>query len=215
MFGGDSALTPLSALDVLKIASMLYNGEENNVFSFSARYRLPTEGVIPLLGYAEWGADDSSGALHEAPGYVFGLFAPALPGVPRLAAGVEYSWFGYHPTADRPVWYWYENRPTPGPWAAGATPLGHALGGNGSEWMGYVEGDWLKSRLQWNAHLAFRERDPRNLYAPDRAGESTAVAAEVSYRFAQWGQVSVVGYREAAEDWREQRLQLLFSAFGP
>lgn len=214
MFGGDSARTPLSALDVVKLASMLYNGEENQVFSFSVRYRLPTEGVLPLLSYAEWGADDSSGALDEAPGYVLGLFAPGLPGIPQVAAGVERSWFGYSPTPDRPVWYWYVNRPIPGPWAAGPNPLGHALGGNGAEWLAFLEGDLLRSRLRWDASLAFRRRDTGNLYAPDRAGNSTVMAADIRYRFARWGEVSVSGYREAADAWDEQRIQLLLSAFG-
>jgi len=89
MFGGDSAM---GATNLENIARMLVGGIkgygfENQVVSVDFRLRAPTEELLPLTLYFEWGADDASGAWHREPALIGGIAVPAVPGLPSSRSG--------------------------------------------------------------------------------------------------------------------------------
>ena len=55
------------------------------------RWRVPSETLLPLTLYGEWGADDGAGAADEQPALLAGATVPAVPGAPMLSVGAEYA----------------------------------------------------------------------------------------------------------------------------
>jgi hypothetical protein len=187
---------------------------ENQVLSLDARYRLPTERVLPATAYVEWGADDAAGALDETPGRVIGLFVPALPGAPQVGAGAEYTYFKHWCCGHGP---WYLNFTLPGNWAAHGRPLGHPLGGEGSEYAAYAQADLWDARLRLDARGFVRDRSDRslvgvvyhgggNLFTPQRAGRGTGGTAQAALRLAPRAELRAAGMLESGDGWREQSL---------
>lgn len=171
IFGGKGN-TPATFQSVTKMLFGFHAGEDgefnNEVFSADIRYRPPL-GPVPLAVYMEWGMDDSAGAWRNVPARVIGAEIVALPLIPQVALGVERTTFAEGCCGNT---IWYRNWSLRGGWAADGRPLGHPLGGHGTEWLGHVSADLLDARAQIGLHLFTRERGNENLFAPERAGKS-------------------------------------------
>ncbi len=182
------------------------NGYGNNVFSVSGRWRLPTEGWVPITLYGEWGGDDNGGAWLQAPGIGAGLLVPSLPFAPEVSVGLEASFFGEvckeqtGGTFCRSPGYslnWYTHVYS---WTLGNLPLGHRLGGNGRELFLYWAADLLDARLLVRGDGFLRDRFSGNLYSP-YSGSSAGFDLQVTWRLGI-GELGVSGGYEGASGWR-------------
>lgn len=217
LFGGDEAVTVPRVLGML-VGVIRGSTFENQVLSFEGRWRLPTEAVLPATAYLEWGADDGAGALDETPGRVAGVLFPALPGVPEVAAGVEYARLAEACCGHGP---WYFNFSFPGNWARGSYPLGHPLGGEGWEAAGFARAELLDARLRVDARGFVRDRSDSsyatsrggNLFGPARTGRSTGVQGGVSYRLRPQVELRARGRGEAGNGWSETALDAQLAVF--
>jgi hypothetical protein len=205
IFGGDNVATPFTLWNFVRLAGGLHTADfENQVVSLEARYRIPSDAWLPLSIYTEWGFDDSAGAIRDVPGYVAGVYAPALPGLARVSAGVERGSFSGSCCGNPP---WYRHAAFPGGWAHRDLPLGHQLGGEGSESLVWTRMDLkrLPMSLDWRGWL--RERGEENLYTPVRRGRSWGTAGELRW----WGGNHLDAYfsasRDAGDGWNETRLR--------
>lgn len=201
MFGGDGG-SPVT-LDKLWLMLRGEHGGDNGnfanqVFALDARYRLPVG--VPLVATLEWGMDDLSGAWAQTPALIGGLELAGVPGAPELTLGVERAWFA--PAAvGNPMWY--RNWAMRDGWTHERRPLGHALAGQGTEWLAYGRLDAAGARVRVDAEARLRERGEENLYAPDRAGRSALVAAGAAWRASRRLDLSVrAGIEDGARDWR-------------
>jgi Capsule assembly protein Wzi len=217
LFGGDeAAITPgrLAGMFLGVIRSRF----ENQVVSFEGRWRLPTDSILPATVYLEWGADDGAGALDEVPAQVGGIFFPALPGLPEVAAGIEGARFAGVCCGHGP---WYFNSTHPGNWARGTWPLGHPLGGEGWEAAAYARAELMDARLRVNLRGYARDRSEEslgfygggNLYSPDRTGRSTGFRAEGAWRLAPRTELRALLAREAGDGWSERQAEGFLSVF--
>jgi hypothetical protein len=211
IFGGDSIAEPMSMRMLAGIfVGVLSDNYENQVVSVDARWRLPTEGWLPAVLYAEWGAEDGAGAWWSVPGIVGGVLLPSLPGLPQVAGRVEHAWFATVCCGNPP---WYLHVHFPGGWAAGGEPLGHRLGGEGRETRLELAGDEGAARLRWEAAAFVRHRSDEgyllpiaggNLYVPTRAGRSTGGSLGAALRVAPRVELRGTVFRDAGDGWREQ-----------
>jgi hypothetical protein len=211
MFGGDGDPTTLSQIAKM-LVGVVRSNFENQVVSLDARYRLPVDRVIPTTAYVEWGADDAAGAFDETPGRVIGVFFPALPGVPEVGLGGEYTYFKHWCCGHGP---WYLNATFPGNWAVRGRPLGHPLGGEGSEYATYLQAQAWDARLRFDARGWIRDRSDRsldggkykgggNLFTPQRAGRSVGGTAEAAIRLAPRAELKGAWMIDDGDGWREQ-----------
>lgn len=217
IFGGDEVVT---AEKLLKMAVGVIRGTqfENQVLSFEGRLRLPTESVLPATLYLEWGADDGAGALNELPGQVLGVFFPALPGAPALAAGAEYARFPVACCGHGP---WYLNSSHTGNWARGSRPLGHPLGGEGWEAAAYARADLLDARLRVQLRGFARHRSDEslatlyggNLYTPGREGRATGFTARAAWRLTPRAELRAAAFGESGDGWSERGVDASVSLF--
>jgi hypothetical protein len=218
IFGGDSIAAPTNVENVARmVVGMLTEDFENQVVSLDFRYRLPTERVLPLTLYLEWGADDAAGGWWSVPGIVAGAYAPALPGVPQAGAGIEYARFAVFCCGNPP---WYFNASHPGGWAAEGALLGHPLGGDGHEVQGYAHADLAGGRLRVDARAFLRHREDEgylapqragNLLGPDRFGGSTGGALQAAWRAHPWVELRAAAAGEAGDGWSERSLRTWLS----
>ena len=186
----------------------LYEGTytfENQIASLAFRYRLPTEALLPLTAYGEWAADDEAGALRDVPAIAFGLWVPALPALPEASLGVERTRFAGS-CCGNPEWY---RHPISfrGNWAVGDAPLGHPLGGHGSQWLVYAGADLVDARLRLKAELFRRTRDRENLFAPERVGESWGAELQLGWRFLPRAELNATLFHESGDGWRAQEIR--------
>lgn len=172
----------------------------NQIVAGELRFRAPTERVLPATLYVEWGAEDSAGAFYKVPGRIFGIYLPALPGVHAVSAGVERAEFG---TACCGNPFWYRHLTHSGGWTSQDRPLGHALGGNGWEWLVYSRAELLRARLRLDGRLFRRDRWSENLFSPERQGRSTGVTARAAWRLAPNAEAEISLSREAGWQWTE------------
>lgn len=175
----------------------------NLVLSMDARWR-PPAGALPLRLWLEWGME--SGSPAASPAYVLGAELGAVPGLPHLAVGVERTWF--HPDCNCGTAVWYRNRSFRGGWTHRRRPLGHPLGGDGSEWRGDVRLDVGRATVAaagWR-----RERGADNLFAPERAGRAAGGQVHTDLRIAsRWSITGSLWLEEGSPDrWREEALEL-------
>lgn len=215
IFGGDSIATPTTAGNVGRmLLGMLSADFENQVVAADFRYRLPTEAVLPLTLYLEWGADDAAGAWWDVPARVLGAYVAAVPGLERVAAGAEYASFATL-CCGNPGWYMHSAQP--GGWAAADVPLGHPLGGEGRELLVYSHADLMDARLRLDVRAFRRERGREgfdmfvragNLFAPERAGTSTGLALAGLWRATRRTEIRAAALREAGSGWRTHLLDL-------
>ena len=204
IFGGDSARSVTLRSVAEMVVGVLGDSSENQVVAVDGRWRLPTEGVIPLTAYLEWGADDGSGAWWDSPAIVGGLSAPALPGLPQVGVGVEGTWIADQCCGHNP---WYSHVAFRGNWAHEGVPLGHPLGGPGREAMVFAHADLAGAALRLETRGFVRERiESRNLYAPDRLGESVGGEVGAALRLFRRGELRLRFAREQGDEWHQQEL---------
>lgn len=206
MFGGRGYAEPvtLETLVDMLLGRVSNLGFENQIVSVEARYRLPTERWAPLTAYLEWGSEDAAGAWWDVPGRVFGLESPAIPGLEALAIGAAYTDIAAHCCFNPP---WYRHHAFYGAWAAYDRPLGHRLGGEGSEWLVYGSFDRPEEGYRVEAQLFRRERSGQNLYVPGRE-ESAGAALRASWRQRPGLELRGEGALESGSGWSERRLRL-------
>jgi hypothetical protein len=208
MFGGDHPVE--QPVTFGKVVDMLIGrvagvGFEDQIVSVSGRLHLPTEAVLPLTAYLEWGAEDAAGAWWAVPGRVIGLESPSLPFAPGVRAGVEYTHF--EPSCcNNPKWYrhWSFH----GSWAAGDRTLGHPVGGHGKEALVHASAQLLGAALRIDGRGYMRSRGAENLYAPGREGRSTGAAAGVEWRFSPRTELRLAADREDGRGWAETNLRV-------
>lgn len=206
LIGGSATGKPVTAEGLWKALIGQYGGIEDQIASVEARVHLPTEAFLPASLHCEWGAEDTAGGFTDVPGVLCGALLPSLPGLPAVAAGVERAYFGAR-CCDNPPWYRHKN--FPGSWALEEETLGHPLGGEGSEWLGYLRGSALDARLRAEGRAFRRERSGENLFVPGREGDSFGLAGEAAWRFRPDSEVALAAFREAGEGWSEARLALV------
>jgi hypothetical protein len=202
MFAGDPD-HPVTAVNLLNllIGRVAGVGFEDQVVSVGGWIHLPTESLIPLTFHLEWGAEDAAGAWRDVPGRVAGLTAPALPGLPEVALGVEYSSFGVSCCSNPP---WFRHWSFPGSWASGDHPLAHPLGGAGREALLFSQVDLAGAGLHLDLRGYRRTREEENLFAPERAGGSTGVDADLTWRVRPDANLRLRFSREAGQGWAER-----------
>lgn len=202
MLGGGDNPTPMTARTMVPTLVGFHVGDlANQVVSVDMRWRLPTDLLLPATAYLEWGAEDSAGAWKNVPGTVAGLWLPALPGLPGVSLGGERARFAPACCGNPP---WYRHRQFLGGWAADDRPLGHPLGGNGTEWAAYLDMDGLASDVRLAGRLFLRQREVENLFAHERRGNSRGFSVDAAWR--PWssveGRVDLRG--DYASGWAEQ-----------
>lgn len=215
IFGGDSVATEVGPGSVGRmLLGMLSDDFENQVVAAEFRYRLPTERVLPVTLYLEWGADDGAGAWWDVPARVLGAYVPAVPGAPAVAAGAEYASFATL-CCGNPGWYTHAAQP--GGWAAEGATLGHPLGGEGREFLLYSHADLVDARLRLEGRAFRRERGREgydlavragNLFAPERAGWSTGASLGAHWRATPRTELRLRALREVGSEWRSHELDL-------
>jgi hypothetical protein len=219
-FGGKDTDVPFTPRNLAGVFIGVLNGDfENQLVSADFRYRVPTERVLPLTLYLEWGAEDAAGGWWDVPGIVAGAFVPALPGVPALAAGVEHASFATFCCGNPP---WYFHAGFPGGWVANDTPLGHPLGGEGSETMLYLSGTAADARLRTDARAFRRTRSDAgyhtpqragNLFVPQRAGTSWGAELRGALRLFTRSDVHAGYFIDSGAGWMEQRFSVGTAVF--
>ncbi|HEU0014321.1 MAG TPA: capsule assembly Wzi family protein, partial [Longimicrobium sp.] len=208
LFGTEAE--PATAGRVLRMfVGVIRNSDfENQVLSFDAAWRLPTEDLVPATVYLEWGADDGAGALNEQPARIVGIRLPGAFSFPELTLGAEYTRI----QACCGHGSWYFNGTFRGNWAVRDRPLAHPLGGQGWEGMGYVEVDGDVLRLEGRGFARSRHDDNRfvfgggNLFTPGHEGRSYGGSVEGVLRLARGVELRAGLYREDGDNnWREER----------
>jgi hypothetical protein len=166
---------------------------ENGIASVEARWRPPIP-VVPAVLYVEWGTDDNHSAWTKFPGVVAGLEVPSVPGVPTLSLGLERASFAppcsscngcacnYYAT-------WYRHYVFMDGWTLDREPIGHPLGGDGTEWLLYGRLDDAARRFRADGRVFARERGRYNIYSPAREGRSVGGSAGAEYRLTPWLEV--------------------------
>jgi hypothetical protein len=211
IIGGDSVATPLT-LRTFGRTFIGHNllGFENEVVAGQLRLRLPTERLIPLTLYWEWGAEDAAGAWRDVPGRLTGVIVPALPGLPEASLGVERVSFAVSCCGNPP---WYRHAPHTGGWVNQQSPLGHPLGGQGSQTTVFSHLDLWQARLRFDGQWFSRRREGENLFVPGREGTSQGFAARAGLRLFSRSDALVSLTREAGKGWKEQSAYLGISAY--
>lgn len=206
LFGGDGSERPITFSNVLNmlLGRVVGVSFEDQVVSASGRFRLPTEGVLPLMLYAEVGSEDAAGSFWQVPGMMIGLESAAIPGAPWLAVGLEGSGFAHSCCGNPP---WYRHFAFPGAWALDDRPLGNRLGGQGTEFALHARADLLESRVRASGELFRRGRAGENLYLPGREGSSLGGGALVTWRLTPKSELEAAGRLENGRDWREGSLR--------
>jgi hypothetical protein len=207
LFGGAGAEKPVTFHNVLRMLIGNVSGGtfEDQVVSVAGRYRLPTERVFPLTLYAEAGAEDASGAWGDVVGAMAGLESAALPGAPWLSLGAEVSYFQHSCCGNPP---WYRHSAFRGSWAWEDQPLGHRLGGQGSEGVVYGSADLLDERLRIRGEAFGRGRSGENLYVPGRTAGSLGGGGEVTWRFTPRAELEAEARGENGRGWSESSLRV-------
>jgi Capsule assembly protein Wzi len=211
MFGGalwegiPTSQIPLALLGVK-------NYRENNVYSGTIEYLLPTEALLPLTAKLEWGTDDNPGAAFSWPGLVAGLSSPMLPGLP-VAVGFEYAYFGKGPFGYHDPFPWYSHGQYVGGWATGETPLGDPLGGNGRAYRLVASTEPFDGRLRLTAAGWLQDRFRDNLYAPDAAGRSLGGRLGAELRAGRWAAELSGEGEHGSEGWSRRSLRGALTVF--
>lgn len=207
MFGGEDEnginLRNLAYLMIGKHAGA-GSGFDNQVVALDVWYRPPV-GALPLALYFEWGIEDSAGAFVDTPGLLVGIEIAAVPGLPMLSLALERASFA-RSCCGNPIWYrhWRFHDG----WSHGGVPLGHRLGGHGFEWLLAARADLMEARLRLDARGFTRNRGAENLFAPDRAGESTGGSLALAYRMRQRLEALIDLAEESGDGWSESSARM-------
>lgn len=208
MFGGEGE----NGLSLRNLAYLLVgkhggagSGFDNQIFAIDVWYR-PSLAGLPVILFLEWGIEDSAGAIADVPGVVAGLELAAVPGVPELALGVERASFAGR-CCGNPIWYRHWKFDSG--WTVGGVPLGHPLGGHGTEWLAFARADLLEARLRIDGRAFRRDRGAENLFAPDRLGRSTGARIRTEFRALARVEFVLHGALESGEGgWRESSVMV-------
>lgn len=206
MFGGrgyDAPLTVKTIVDML-IGRVAGLGFENQIVSVEGRFRLPTDSVLPLTAYLEWGAEDAAGGWWDVPGRVIGLETPALPGLERVSVGAAYTRIAPRCCFNSA---WYRHLAFEGNWAEADRPLGHPLGGEGEEWLAYGSLDDAARALRIQGELFRRDRSGLNLFVPGRE-ESLGGSIGADWRPRPGWEAEATLRLESGSGWTEHELGL-------
>ena len=184
---------------------------ENGIAAVEARWRPPLPG-LPTVLYAEWGSDDNHGAWFKFPAVVAGVTLPSIPRVPTLSLGLERTSFAapcsscngcaceYYAT-------WYRHYVFMDGWTLNRQPIGHPLGGDGTEWLLYGRIDDAARRLRIDGRVFTRDRRRYNVYAPAREGRSVGGRTAVEYRLTTALEVHVdAALERGSADWTASSL---------
>jgi hypothetical protein len=184
---------------------------ENGMASWEVRFRPPIP-VVPVSLYMEWGTDDNHAAWTLFPARVIGAQVPAVPGIPALSLGIEHAGFSrpctgcdgchceYYAT-------WYRHYLFKDGWTVDRQPIGHPLGGEGSEWLAYGTWDDPAHRLRFDVRAFHRNRGSYNIYSPDRKGSSVGGEIATVYRSTPNLDLLFRGaFEEGRADWSEASL---------
>lgn len=213
MFGGDGN-TNIDAFSILSVLIGKHAGEiselDNQVVAVDVDYRPPVERWLPLRLYLEWGFEDSAGAYTNVPGILAGVEIPALPGVPALRLGLERTSFAPS-CCGNPVWY--RHATFLDGWVIGTTPIGHPLGGHGTEWALLGGADLAGAAVRLDASVFVRERRTENVYAPAREGESRGATAAAEWLLLPGIELRLSGRVEDGAGWRETAASIALRAF--
>lgn len=212
LFGGDGN-TDVDAFAIFSVLIGKHAGEiselDNQVVSVDVQWRPPTERVLPLRLYTEWGFEDSANAWRNVPGVLAGLEVPALPGLPQVGLGLEYAVFA-RSCCGNPIWY--RHSVLQDGWTRDGRPLGHSLGGHGHQWSALLRADLADARLRIGARPFVRHRRRENLFAPDRQGSSTGAALGVEYDVTRSLRLDAESSIEEGDDWRESAVTVALKA---
>ncbi len=192
MFGGEGVapVTLRTVWSMFRSHGITSAGSEfeNGLASWEVRFRPPVP-VVPLSLYMEWGTDDNHSAWTLFPARVIGAQIPSVPGIPALSLGLEHAGFSRPPCTgpgSQPhcEYYatWYRHYLFKDGWTVDRQPIGHPLGGDGSEWLAYGSWDDPASRFRVDARLFRRYRGAYNIYSPDREGRSFGGQVSTVYR---------------------------------
>lgn len=203
IFGGEGNGVTLGSL--LGLITGLHNdGFENQVISGVMRYRPPL-GMLPLVLYLEFGADDTAGAVEDVPTYIAGFDLAAVPGLPALAIAVEHTRYSGSCCGNPP---WYRNVFFRGSWSDEGRLFAHPLGGHGREWLAHARLDLPEHGLMLRGEAVDRWRGHENLFAPERAGTSVGAALSVELRRGR-SALRIDGGYEDASSWSQYRLSAM------
>ena len=211
MFGGKN-WEGIPAHDVPLSLLGIKNFNENNVYSVSAKFRFPTEPLLPLTAKVEWGSDDNPGAAAQWPGLVAGLSAPMLGGLPA-ALGVEYAYFGRGPVGYHDPFGWYTHGQYTGGWVTRQTPLGDPMGGNGKALRLTGAADLWDARVRLSGVGFVQDRSLDNLYAPSAVGRSVGGRGDAELRIDRWAFAVRGGYEHGEQGWSRGDVTAVVSAF--
>jgi Capsule assembly protein Wzi len=211
MFGG-ALWDGISARQVPLALLGIQNYRENNVYSGTVQYRLPSEALLPLTAKLEWGTDDEPAAAWKWPALVVGLAAPMLPGLPA-SVGVEYAYFGKGIGPPHTPFAWYAHSQYVGGWATGETPLGDALGGNGRALRLTASADPWGPRVRLAASAWVADRFADNLYAPQAAGRSVGGTCDAELRLGRTALGVRGSYERGRDGWSRAALSATTTAF--
>ena len=159
---------------------------ENGIASVEAQWRVPVPHV-PTNLYVEWGSDDNHSAWFKFPAVVAGVSVPSLPGAPSVSLGLERASFAA-PCSDcngcACEYYatWYRHYVFMDGWTLDRRPIGHPLGGDGTEWLAYGRFDNSARRLRLETRAFARNRGRYNLFSPTREGRSVGGRIAADYR---------------------------------
>lgn len=211
IFGGDGN-TSVSAIDVLYLLIGKHAGEgselDNQVVALDVELRAPTDRWLPLSAYLEWGFEDTAGAFHHEPGILAGVEAPSLPGIPGLALGVERVSIATS-CCKNPIWYRHSHFIDG--WTVDGRPLGHSLGGEGTETAVFARLELPRAGVRAEGAAFARLRGSQNLYSPDPGdgtqpsleGRSRGVWFGVDVRLSEFVTASAAASLEQGGDWRQ------------
>lgn len=209
IFGGEG--NPVTVGRLLGLLVGMHGGEggefENQVISILLRGRPPL-GPIPLQLYLEWGMDDTAGAIRDMPAIVAGAEIAALPALPALGVGVEYTEFP-RSCCGNPIWY--RSIFFRGSWADEGRLFAHPVGGHGREWMLSLQFDAPGAGVLVRSEAFTRFRGSENLFAPGRAGRSHGGSVGVELRRESGLGLRVHGSLEHADGWSTRRISAALS----
>lgn len=176
---------------------------DNQVVAVEAWLRPPL-GRVPVLLYVEWGAEDTSGAWWDVPGILAGIELADVPGLEGIAVGIERVVFERSGSGN-PPWYRHPIGFHEG-WTSRSELIGHPLGGHGREWLAHARATLFDANLIMSARAFARVRGVENLFAPERAGSSHGVAADIDMEVRPGIGIRVGGLVEDGADWRTSQL---------
>lgn len=170
---------------------------ENQVGAVDAWFRPPL-GRMPVTIWAEWGSDDTAGAWFQVPALATGVEVATWPGLPALGLAMEATWFFEACCGNGP---WYLHGFFPSGWAVEGRPLGHPLGGEGSELLVGFDVRPGTAPAEVSLELFRRDRLGFNLYAPRWEGVSYGAEIQAFARRGRW-ELALEGYAEDGTTWR-------------